>query len=437
MRTESERDRDRVLYSSAFRRLAGVTQVVGTGEVQLFHNRLTHSIKVAQLAQRMAQRILRQAETDPEVARRLGDAGGVDADAAEAVALAHDLGHPPFGHNGERVLDDLCLEHELDGFEGNAQTFRVVTKLSICGPGQRGLNLTRATLNGVLKYPWLRSEDDHTASERGHRWKKWGAYTSERADFEFARETQESEHRTLEAEFMDWADDLTYACHDLEDFYRAGLIPLGRLRLDQDESSSFLAAATSQFMGHDYYVPEEAAKALKWLLDDCLPGSGTYHGTNADRAQLHSMTNQFLDRFVPALRLRGGTGPVTTVDPDAWHEVQILKQLTWHYVIDNPALTTMQEGHARVVRQLFEGLLGWLQKETRRHRLPPRLLEIYDKQCLQDDELHEALDGDTDKMQARAVADYIASLTEVQAADLHDRLHGVHGASIREGWLSG
>ncbi len=175
-RHESERDCDRILYSSAYRRLTGVTQVVASSEIQLFHNRLTHTLKAAQIARRLAERFLRKPETQ-ELAANLG---GLDPSVAEAAAMAHDLGHPPFGHIAEAALNDECCQRGLDGFEGNAQTFRIVTKLTQRNSQNPGLNLTRATLNAILKYPWMR------AAVPG-RDKKFGAYTSEIDDLTFAR----------------------------------------------------------------------------------------------------------------------------------------------------------------------------------------------------------------------------------------------------------
>src|SRR4051794_5153304 len=157
-RSESERDRDRVLYSSAFQRLAGITQVASAEVGQEFHNRLTHSLKVSQVASRMARRL---AES-----RGLGPAE-LDPDATEAAAFAHDLGHPPFGHIAEEELN--ALSQDWGGFEGNAQSFRIVNLLSLRDLRFRGLNLTWRTLNAMIKYPWMRDLKDPA------RKKKWGA----------------------------------------------------------------------------------------------------------------------------------------------------------------------------------------------------------------------------------------------------------------------
>ena len=168
-RTDGQRDRDRILHSSALRRLAGVTQVALANERYVFHNRLTHTLKVAQVARRLAEyAIVDQGDAASSL-------GGIDPDVVEAAALAHDLGHPPFGHIAERVLDELVRKTgNSNGFEGNPQSFRTVTRLALRHEGFPGLNLTRATLNAILKYPWLRETGG------GLRERKWGAYSSER-----------------------------------------------------------------------------------------------------------------------------------------------------------------------------------------------------------------------------------------------------------------
>ena len=241
-RTEGQRDRDRVLYASAFRRLGGVTQVAAAGERLVFHNRLTHTLEVAQIARRLAENTVKD---QPDEVAALG---GIDPDVVEASALAHDLGHPPFGHIAERVLDRLVREYgNSDGFEGNPQSFRIVTKLALRHQDFPGLNLTRATLNAILKYPWLRGTGG------GLRELKWGAYSSESEEFEWARELGPADAKSPEAELMDWADDIAYSVHDIDDFYRAGLIPLDRLLTDTDERDRFLTKALSRWAGDPQY----------------------------------------------------------------------------------------------------------------------------------------------------------------------------------------
>jgi dGTPase len=238
-RTAGERDRDRVMYSTAFQRLAGITQVVPVSAGGAAHSRLTHSLKVAQVARRLAQRVTKHNE---DWTREL------DPDSVEAAALAHDLGHPPFGHIGEEEINAYALlSGAADGFEGNAQSFRLVTRLAQRWPtvdGEEfGLNLTRRTLDGLLKYPWLRNAD-HTERSR-----KFGAYRADEHAFSWVREARTPERRSPAAAVMDWADDLTYAVHDMEDFFRAGLIPLDRLCTSEIERERSPAASVTPTAG--------------------------------------------------------------------------------------------------------------------------------------------------------------------------------------------
>lgn len=242
-----------MVYCSAFRRLAEVTQVVSASEGYSFHNRLTHTLKVAQIARRLAERLSRRAQDE--------GLGIIDPDVVETAALVHDLGHPPFGHTAEIALDELAVQAgERDGFEGNAQSFRIVTKLAIRTPAYPGLNLTRATLNAVLKYPWLRAT-------KGPHSRKWGVYHAEEAVFDWARGAA-GESRSIEAELMDWADDIAYSVFDVDDFYRAGLIPLDRVMVDRFERDRFVADARARLKrwGKPDAVIDEYVNAFDELL---------------------------------------------------------------------------------------------------------------------------------------------------------------------------
>lgn len=214
-RTQTQRDHDRLLYSSAFQRLGGITQVTASELGRPFHTRLTHTLKVAQVARRSAERLKQLAGSNPGSGPAQDLIACLDVDAAEAAALGHDLGHPPFGHLAEKVLHSKALR--AGGFEGNPQSFRIVTRLALRGP-HPGLDLSRQTLNGMLKYPWLYS------AEHPKRSRKWGAYSSDERAFHEARQNAVGDERSLEACLMDWADDITYAVHDVDDFSRAGLI---------------------------------------------------------------------------------------------------------------------------------------------------------------------------------------------------------------------
>jgi len=294
-RTETQRDRDRILYSSAFNRLAGITQVASSAPGASFHNRLTHSFKVAQVARRLAER-LKGEEADVELVDRL------DVDAAEAAALGHDLGHPPFGHLAEEILADAM--RNAGGFEGNAQSFRIVCRLAMRDPEHPGLNLTPATLNGMLKYPWLAGEHPTDPNST-----KFGAYWSDREDFLAAqgKSSVRPGQRTLEAELMDWSDDITYAVHDLEDFYRVGLVPLERLRTNGDERARFFES---------FFKPDGS---LRSRFDGAAPGRlrdrldllflgrlvfDPFVGTSTQRAQLRQASSTLIGDFMGAISAR-------------------------------------------------------------------------------------------------------------------------------------
>src|SRR5690349_11992399 len=237
-------DRDRIVSSPFFARLAGVTQVISPGGSGLLvHNRLTHSLKVAQVGRAIAERLAGDERYD-ELLDRLG---GCDPDVVEAASLAHDLGHPPFGHLGERVLDRLARQRFglPDGFEGNAQSYRIVTSTEIRGE-TIGLDLTAAVRAAMLKYPWTRHTyprphprhldppprgastppDDPAAGSA-----KFGAYVTELPDLLHARTPFAGRvadwQQTVEASVMDTADDIAYAIHDVEDFHRVGVLQQG------------------------------------------------------------------------------------------------------------------------------------------------------------------------------------------------------------------
>ncbi len=407
-RSPARRDRDRILYSPAFRRLSDVTQVVAPTERYPIHNRLTHSLKVAQIGRSLAETLL----AAPGAGERAAAAGGLDPDVVEAAALAHDLGHPPFGHVAERELDDILTgQHGLaDGFEGNAQSFRVVTTLAVRHEDVPGLDLTRATLGAILKYPWTRAASGPAA-------RKWGAYASEEGQLAWAREgcPLPPGQPTLEAAVMDWADDVTYAVHDVEDFFQAGLIPLDRLVTDPAERDRFLAAEVARHAGRTAFSAADLVAAFHALMAD-VPISAPYRGVRADRAALRAFASTLIDRFLAATSLRDDPahpgGPLA-IEPRARMEVLMLKGLTWYYVIASQALLSQRFGQRRLVRSVFEMLLAASAHPGDWPIFPPI-----------DQDTLATLDPTDRPGRVRLVADVIASMSEPQAIDIHARLTG-------------
>jgi dGTPase len=455
-------DRDRIVASPFFARLGGVTQVVSASGSALLHNRLTHSLKVAMVARAIVERFATQAEIVPV----LDKLGGCDPDVVEAAALAHDLGHPPFGHLGEQVLDRLARQrfHLADGFEGNAQSFRIVTTTDTRGPGGRGLDLTAAVRAAMVKYPWTRLSfpDPHPrslpkpprgaaepAGEPGSGSSKFSAYVSDLDDLVQAREPFAGRiaewQQTVEASVMDTADDIAYAIHDLEDFHRIGVLQhapvsaeLGQWlagALDFAGLDDAVLAASARRPGRSleelrrhlhrrdsWIVDDEAfvaavARVRTELVDDLLatPFDGSVEAEQA--------VGRFSARWTA--RLVAGIGVImdpptrsghVVLAPAQWHEVQVLKFVHKRFVLLRPDLALHQRGQARLVSSLVAALDEWLRDRYEAVRLPRRLHDLA--------ELAAAEYPTRELAQGRAVIDFVASLTDGQAVALLDALSG-------------
>lgn len=417
-RDPAQRDRDRILYTSALRRLAGVTQVVGPSEGHIFHNRLTHTLEVAQIARRLAEHFLR---TNQSLTNRLG---GVDPDVVEAAALAHDLGHPPFGHIAEAELNVLAQQHNAaDGFEGNAQSFRILTRSAVHSRDYSGLNLTRATLNAVLKYPWKR--DLTNGGSKKH--EKFGAYVSEEEDLEFARKGYEATDRqSVEAAIMDYADDIAYSIHDLDDFYRAGLVPLHTLATDGDEFESFVRRWKQGPRG---ITSEQIDEYRNSFLDQLrlMPVEEQYQGTTRQRARMRSFSSAKIGEYVNAVALReSDAGEVLTVPDYVQFEMRFFQRLVWDYVITNPRLATQQHGERRIIRTLFEVYIEAVWKRNR-GMVPPRFQGELEELKEQGDSAQKP-----HPLETRVAVDIVASFTDDQAVSMYRRLMGVSPGSVAQ-----
>lgn len=419
-RRTGQRDRDRILYTSAFQRLAGVTQVVGPMEGHVFHNRLTHTLEVAQIARRLAEKLSRDHQQAVE------ELGGLDPDVVEAAALAHDLGHPPFGHIAEHELDLLARERgAAEGFEGNAQSFRIVTRLSAHRDTYQGLNLSRATLNAVLKYPWGRDTDDPRRENREYR--KFGYYRSEEPDFHFARGGAADRAKSLEAEIMDYADAVAYSVHDFDDFYRAGLIPLDRLIPRPGGESRELTAFLERWVRRgdvDAQTVQDRRESLERFLGT-LPVREPYRGTFDQRALLRTCTSSLIKEFVFAARLDPAAQPgnVLTVDETLGFTIDFLHALVYDYVIINPRLGTQQHGQRQVIRTLFLVYLKAVQDRDEALVPPVYHHELFRVQ-------HG--EGAPHPAEVRLAVDIVAGFTDNQALIMHRRLTGHAPGSVME-----
>jgi dGTPase len=379
-RSAFERDRARVLHSAALRRLAATTQVVVPGESDFPRTRLTHSLECAQ------------------VGRGLGKALGCDPDLVETACLAHDLGHPPFGHTGEAALAEIAAD--IGGFEGNAQSLRILTRLEpkTFAPDGRsaGLNLTRAALDASCKYPWGREVND----------RKFGVYDDDRDVFTWLREGAPDGRKCLEAQVMDWSDDIAYSVHDLEDAIHAGHLELAVLH-DPTEHTALTKLAATRLPGS---TPDDFAAALDRLTTlSFWPRS--YDASHRSLAALKNATSQLIGRFCEsaedATRNQFGDAPLHGYDADlvvprgARLEVEALKAVTARYVMESEPATTRYAQQRDVVRELVEAL----------HARAPAGLDPIAREAWQ------AADDDAGRL--RAIIDYVASLTDPSAMASH------------------
>lgn len=476
---EFRADVERIRFSPYFSRLSAVTQVIpqaGAGTV--VHNRLTHSLKVSAVARSIAIGL----RTADEPTRKLvAELGGCDPVVVQAAAAAHDLGHPPFGHLGEQELDRVARNvlRLPDGFEGNAQSFRILTALDSCDVSARGLNLTRAVRAAVLKYPWTRNEwrsmpgrapellPRGVGEGGGTAAVKYSAYDIEAAEMRDVLSVfpQIAEHQqTLECSVMDIADDIAYAVHDLDDFYRAGVLQytlvstelrawidsgpaLARLEeqeLDPRRPGHELERTWRRVAAKDPWIANAEAfrDSVKRVDNDLVDGllSLPYDGgLDADRA-VTAFTRRWIDRLQASIAVEKNpsvrSGHVRLTDA-AWHDVVVLKFVHARFVLDRSDLALYQRGQTRIIRSLAEGLTEWLDDPHDAARAPRRLLDSVEAATGEYAQLYAGspgLLGDASRSEiqrlgrSRAIVDYIASFTDAQAVSINSLLSGTSEA---------
>ena len=482
-------DLERLRFSPYFGRLSAVTQVVPqSGVGPIMHNRLTHSLKVSAVARVIAANLAARlshhrehaagrAAVDDGAGRTLEHLGGCDTIVVQAAAHAHDLGHPPFGHLGERVLDRLATT-ELglaEGFEGNAQTFRILTALDTLGRDFPGINLTAAVRASVLKYPWTRGTwagvdaarlpvADRPRGvgldpERGA--VKFSAYAleaEEMAEVRAAFPHLGQGAQTVDCAIMDLADDIAYAVHDLDDFVRAGVLQhapvAGEFHAWLRDTGGFRDGRTADLdpqwrapgvslellwrrvATKDPWIADrgifaDAVRRISGELGDDLLTRPYDGGVAAERA-VSAFTRRWIERLRSAVvveahpHVRGGH---VRLEQRAWHEVLVLKFVHARFVLDLPDIAQAQRGQARVLEELVRGFDAWLDDPHDRGRAPRRLLEWVDGTTEAVFELRDhrpdLLPGDAGdpalrrQGRSRAILDYVAAMTDQQALATH------------------
>ncbi len=379
-------DRDRILHSSAFRRLQSKTQVFHPGEYDFYRTRLTHSLETAQIGRSICARLLARGEP-------LAPDFFIDADLVEAVCLAHDIGHPPYGHAGERTLHALMLPH--GGFEGNAQTLRVLTELFFAGPGARGgMKPTRALLDGVLKYKALfgdfKEPQSHFLYEEQAAIRDFVMGAGPGSDLRGPEAW--NAFRSVECRIMDWADDTAYSLMDLVDGVAAGFIHLKAVE-DWAAGRALSPAAASQVGG--------LLAAIR---------TGTVERVFARK----------IGEFIAAARLEAADGPLAAetnrhafrlaIDGDVEAECAVYKELALDLIFRNPRIQQLEFKARAILQTLFGAFLDNYAGGKPRMRLLPEPSE------------RMVLEETTERGRARAVCDYLAGMTDGFAARTYRRL---------------
>lgn len=391
-RGEFTRDRARVLHSSALRRLGAKTQVLSPSTGDFARTRLTHSLEVAQIGREMAEAL------------------GLNPDVVDLACLAHDLGHPPFGHNGERALNQWA--DDFGGFEGNAQTLRLLTRIEpkVYGLNGRsyGLNLTRAALDATCKYPWSRAQAIEGGF--GSHSPKFGFYEDDSEVFEWMRLGAPTEVKSVEAQVMDFADDVAYSVHDFEDAIVAGYVDLAVLA-DGVQEHRLLEGASKWSAGK--YATSELASALARLRDTPYwPAS--YSPNPIELGRLKNLTSSLIGGFVQrttSATLSGVQAQVITrfqsvlwVPREVEAEIAVLKGLVAVFLMEHDSRRPYYEWQRGLLTELADTLLAGNGKN----------LDAYATAAW--------AQARTQEQQYRVIVDQVACLTDQSAITMHHNL---------------
>jgi len=391
-------DRDRIIHSSAFRRLQNKTQVFLSGEYDFYRTRLTHSIEVAQIGRSICAWLTQQSEV-------LGDDCFIDADLVESTCLSHDLGHPPFGHAGERTLHRLMEPY--GGFEGNAQTLRILTQ-TLFSEGRNGMNPTRALLDGVLKYKTLFAEKP--ANKTNHYLyndqERWLDFTMGGQAFpiEITPGKARNGFKSIECQIMDWADDTAYSLNDIADGIHAGFVNVQRLErwaeeqtLSEDDKAdvAFLCKAMRE---------NRVEGRLNRLIGECIRATTLVPAANflSQSARRH----QF----------------VLEIDPVQRRRADLHKKIALDLVFLSPQLQQLDHKADFILTRLFEVL-----RDRYIESVQPKGLHLMPAAI--EKEIQTGADA---SIRARLVCDWIANMTDHFAFRTYRRLFDADFGSITD-----
>jgi dGTPase len=331
-RTPFEQDRDRIIYSPAFRRLQSKTQVFLSGEFDFYRTRLTHSIEVSQIGRSIVNHLNRSSA-------ELSDGFHIDQDLVESVCLAHDIGHPSFGHAGEQVLNTLMLPS--GGFEGNAQNLRILADLFYRDKSTwTGMNPTRAFLDGLLKYKTLFADSEKKKNHFLYDFQKDILdFVSPDVSFRslFASEDELNAFKSIECRIMDWADDIAYSVHDMDDGIRAGFISVKKIRNWTDGQGDRLDPPALKFMDElcDAVMDDSFSAFLARLIGRFIHATTLVTRENG----LSDSTNRY--RFD------------ISVDPEAAALCGLLQRLAVDLVFRTPQVHQLEYKGGNILRKVF------------------------------------------------------------------------------------
>lgn len=404
-RTPFQIDRDRVLHTPTFRRLQNKTQVFWSGEYDFYRTRLTHSLEVAQIGKSICQWLKGMPGTP------LAEDFFIDPDLVEAICLSHDLGHPPFGHAGERTLNHLMREH--GGFEGNAQTLRLLTE-TIWSSKKTGMNPTRAFLDGVLKYKSLWTEmksstgkipEHHFIYDSQHGFLDW-AMGGNDFPLELTPGNTRDKFKSIECQVMDWADDTAYSLNDLSDSVRAGFLTIEKIEAWAEKNLVPTDENTS--LG-------DLMKAIRRKSVD--PFVGKRIGRYIQSTRLESDVN-FLSGETNRYRYR------LVIDTEAKRESALFKKLAFEVVFLSPQLKQLEHKGSRMLRQLWE-VLG-------ERYIAQGTIDGQDFQLLPADLAEDIKNAQDEAARARLVCDFLAGMTDGYARRTYMRLFSPDFGSISD-----